>query len=268
MGVVIAVLVTGGVIGYRLDTGNRTTEYLVGGDDRDRVELDVTLQRVDVTARELDLRILPVLHGDLDEGGFGAVPTRDVEIDTSSLTTGVLKFKAHDRVSLQDVRVGVDEGLVSDYPFDQYAAGVGFAVTADGRDVPLSLRFRGFDSLFTARADSAIVRPGTLTAQVVAGRTFSSSVLAWFLMIAMWALALVVFGAALTIVAKGMGLVWPAMGWMAATLFALVGFRNAAPGSPPIGALIDYGAFFWAELLTTVSLVHVTVHGIRRAWAG
>jgi hypothetical protein len=268
VGVVIAALVTGGVIGYLLDTGNRDTDYIVGSDNNNRVELDVTLQRVDVTARELDLRVLPVLHGEFAEDGFDDVPAKDIAIDTTSLTTGLLRFKAHDRVSLQDVRVGVNEGLVSDYPFDRYAAAVGFYVTAGDQDVPLSLRFRGYDSLFTARADSAIFRPGALTARVTAGRTISSSALAWFLMIAMWALALSVFGAALTIVAKGMGLVWPAMGWMAATLFALVGFRNAAPGSPPIGALIDYGAFFWAELLTTVSLVYVTVHGIRQARAG
>ncbi|MFI6764769.1 DUF4436 family protein [Streptomyces sp. NPDC050355] len=31
------------------------------------------------------------------------------------------------------------------------------------------------------------------------------------------------------------GLVWAAMGWMAATLFALVGFRDAAPSAQPIG---------------------------------
>ena len=268
VGVVIAVLAAGGIVGYRTDTWTRKIDYVVGDDNPNRVELDVTLQRVDVTARELDLRIIPKLLGNLAEDGVAEIPATDVTVDTTSLTTGVLTFRAHDRVSLQDVRMGVDDGLVSDYPFDAYAASVGFFVTAGGRNVPLSLRFRGYDSLFTATIDNNVVRPGVLTTDVVAGRSISSSALAWFLMIAMWALALAVLGAALTIVSKGMGLVWPAMGWMAATLFALVGFRNAAPGSPPIGALIDYGAFFWAELLTTVSLVYVTVNGIRRARAG
>ncbi|MEV6608645.1 DUF4436 family protein [Kutzneria sp. NPDC051319] len=264
VGVVIAVLAAGGVIGFQIDSSNRQTDYVVGSDDANRVELDVTLQRVDVTGRELDLRIIPVMHGNLADG-FDAVPVRDIEVDTSSLTSGTLRFKAHDRVSLQDVRIGVDDGLVSSYPFDSYSAAIGFYVTAGDQNVPVSLRFRGYDALFTAAATDAEWRAGVLKANVVAGRTFSSLVLAWFLMIAMWALALSVLGAALTIVSKGMGLVWPAMGWMAATLFALVGFRNAAPGSPPIGGLIDYGAFFWAELLTSAALVYVTVHGIRRA---
>ncbi len=260
----IAVLATGGIIAFRLDTGTRKLDYIAGSNDPNRVELDVTLQRVDVTGRELDLRIVPILYGNLADG-TDAVPARDLEIDTSSLTTGLLRFKAHDRVSLQDVRMGVDEGLVSSYPFDSYAATIGFFVTAGDQNVPVSLRFRSYDALFTAELTDAAWPTGQLKANVLAGRTFSSSVLAWFLMVAMWALALSVLGAALTIVSKKMGLVWPAMGWMAATLFALVGFRNAAPGSPPIGALIDYGAFFWAELLTTASLVYVTVNGIRRA---
>jgi hypothetical protein len=268
VGVVIAVLAAGGIVGYRTDTWTRKIDYVVGDDDPNRVELDVTLQRVDVTSRELDLRVIPKLHGNLAQDGAPDIPAGDIEVDTTSLTTGVLTFKAHDRVSLQDVRMGVDDGLVSDYPFDAYSASIGFFVTVGDRNVPLSLRFRAYDSLFTANIDNTVVRAGQLTTDIVAGRSLSSSVLAWFLMIAMWALALAVLGAALTIVAKGMGLVWPAMGWMAATLFALVGFRNAAPGSPPIGALIDYGAFFWAELLTTVSLVYVTAHGIRRARTG
>jgi hypothetical protein len=264
VGVVIAVLAAGGIVGFRIDTGTRKLDYITGSNDPDRVELDVTLQRVDVTGREFDLRVIPIMHGSLADGA-DAVPARDIEVDTSSLTSGLLRFKAHDRVSLQDVRMGVDDGLVSAYPFDSYAASIGFFVTAGGKDVPVSMRFRGYDALFTAEMTDAEWPTGQLKANVLAGRTFSSSVLAWFLMVAMWALALSVLGAALTIVSKKMGLVWPAMGWMAATLFALVGFRNAAPGSPPIGGLIDYGAFFWAELLTTAALVYVTVHGIRRA---
>jgi hypothetical protein len=264
VGLVIVVLAASGIVGFRIDTGTRKLDYLGGSEEANRVELDVTLQRVDVTGRELNLRVIPILHGDLADG-FDNIPAKDIEVDTSSLTTGLLKFKAHDRVSLQDVRMGVEDGVVSNYPIDSYDATIAFYVTAGGAEVPVSLRFRAYDALFNASANDVERRPSELRTTIVVGRTLSSSVLAWFLMVAMWALALSVLGAALTIVAKKMGLVWPAMGWMAATLFALVGFRNAAPGSPPIGGLIDYGAFFWAELLTTVALVYVTVHGIRQA---
>ena len=52
-------------------------------------------------------------------------------------------------------------------------------------------------------------------------------------------------------------------GWMAATLCALVSVRQAAPGSPPIGSLIDYAAFFWAEGIIAVSLVAAVFAGYR-----
>lgn len=40
-------------------------------------------------------------------------------------------------------------------------------------------------------------------------------------------------------------------------LFALVGFRNTAPGVPPFGSLFDFTAFFWAELAVAGSLTAV-----------
>ena len=86
---------------------------------------------------------------------------------------------------------------------------------------------------------------------------------AWFMIIAMWALALSVLGGARILAARRQGMVWPALGWMAATLFALIGMRNAAPGSPPIGSLIDYAAFFWAEAIIAGSVVYVATSGIR-----
>jgi hypothetical protein len=50
---------------------------------------------------------------------------------------------------------------------------------------------------------------------------------------------------------------------MAATLFALIGMRNAAPGAPPIGSLIDYASFFWAEAIVAASLAVTAWSGIR-----
>ncbi|MEU3748076.1 MULTISPECIES: DUF4436 family protein [Streptomyces] len=48
---------------------------------------------------------------------------------------------------------------------------------------------------------------------------------------------------------------------MAATLFALAAFRNTAPGTPPIGCLMDYIAFLWAETVVAFCLVAVVVTG-------
>ncbi|WP_329857739.1 DUF4436 family protein [Streptomyces sp. SP18ES09] len=79
----------------------------------------------------------------------------------------------------------------------------------------------------------------------------------------MWALAVAVLTGTWFLVTRRKGLTWPALGWMAATLFALAAFRNAAPGSPPIGSLIDYLAFLWAETVIAFCLVTVVVSGFR-----
>jgi len=71
-----------------------------------------------------------------------------------------------------------------------------------------------------------------------------------------------VLGASVVLVRHHHGLVYPALGWMAATLFALVVVRNAVPGSPPIGSLFDYAAFLWAEAVIAVSVGVVSVHGM------
>ena len=65
------------------------------------------------------------------------------------------------------------------------------------------------------------------------------------------------------IVSQRRGLVWPAMGWVAATLFALAAFRNTAPGAPPSGCLLDYSAFLWAEAICALAIIVMALAGLR-----
>ena len=192
LGVVLAIAV--GAAGFFAEFASRDVQYTIAGDtSADAVAVQVTVQRVEAAARELVLQVLVVPQGSFaDPGSDPATPAKDLVLDTSSLTTAPLTFRAHDRITARELRVPMD-GVV----------------------------------------------------------------------IVMWALGLCVLAGALHIVRRRLGLVWPALGWMAATLFALVGFRNAAPGLPPVGSLIDYCAFFWAEALIALSLVLVTVRGIR-----
>lgn len=82
-------------------------------------------------------------------------------------------------------------------------------------------------------------------------------------MIAMWGLAVSVLIGGWFLVTRRKGLAWPALGWMAATLFALAAFRNTAPGTPPIGCRLDYLAFLWAEILIAFCRITVVIAGLR-----
>lgn len=46
-------------------------------------------------------------------------------------------------------------------------------------------------------------------------------------------------------------------------LVALAAFRNTAPGSPPIGSILDYAAFLWAEAIIAVCVIVTVLSGNR-----
>ena len=54
------------------------------------------------------------------------------------------------------------------------------------------------------------------------------------------------------------------LGSTAGLLFALVSFRGAMPGSPAIGAFVDYAAFFPAEIASASCTVVLVLVYLRR----
>ncbi|MBV2153264.1 DUF4436 family protein [Kitasatospora sp. SUK 42] len=262
--VVIALSVTAGLLFYLNERSSRGHAQVVGAaPGPDLLEVDVLLQRVDPAAQTVTAKVLVQPHGALRVPGDQLVPAQDVVLETTSLEQTSLRYPAGQRIGSSPVSFSLFDGRVTDYPFDGYQVQIGFRATAGGRPAPVVIGVEEADPFF------AFTPGGTETegdaAQVTEriSRSRSTFILAWFMMAAMWALALAVLLAAWLIVRQRRGIVWPALGWMAATLFALVGMRNAAPGSPPIGSLLDYAAFFWAELLVAVGLIMVVVRGAR-----
>ena len=54
---------------------------------------------------------------------------------------------------------------------------------------------------------------------------------------------------------------------LAGILFALIPLRNAVPGDPPIGSVIDFGSFFIAEAIISLSLISGIIIGFRHQMA-
>ncbi|MFE7599674.1 DUF4436 domain-containing protein [Streptomyces sp. NPDC057494] len=252
------------VLGTWLQFGERQaldTVYTTGTSAPDRVDVDASVQRVDAAGRELILRVLVTPRGELAEAG-GVSPTEDLTLQTSTSTRGDLSFKAHSRIATMDLPVTLTGGSITDYPFDAYDAAVEFSATQGGEKVPVRMTLSNSDALFSADVDASDDN-GTAVFDVGLARSRSVLVFAVFMMTAMWALAAAVLTGTWFLVTRRKGLTWPALGWMAATLFALAAFRNAAPGSPPIGSLMDYLAFLWAETVIAFCLVTVVVTGFR-----
>ncbi|MFC9392299.1 DUF4436 family protein [Streptomyces sp. NPDC057027] len=233
--------------------------YDAGGLAPDRVDVEASVQRVDAAGRELTLRLNVTPRGELAEAG-GVSPTEDLTLQTSASTRGDLSFKAHSRIATMDLPVTLTGGSITDYPFDAYDASIEFTAVQGGEKVPVHMTLSNGDALFSATVDDAS-DDGTAAFDVGLGRSNSVLVFTGFMMAAMWGLALSVLTGAWFLVTRRKGLTWPALGWMAATLFALAAFRNTAPGTPPIGCLMDYIAFLWAETVIAFCLVTVVVTG-------
>ncbi|MFF2196108.1 DUF4436 family protein [Streptomyces sp. NPDC058157] len=261
----IAVLLVAAVaVGSWLQFSERqagATVRTAGSGAADRVDVEATVQRVDAAGRELVLRVRVVPRGALGEED-GTAPVADLGLQTSAATLGDLSFKAHERLTPRDVQVALSGGSVSDYPFDSYETDIEFWAVMNGRQVPVRMLFSNNDPLFSVTAEPLSARPEAVLGLAVA-RSGSLLVFAVFMMVVMWALAASVIIGTWYLMTRREGLVWPALAWMAATLFALSAFRNTAPGSPPIGCVLDWFAFLWAETVIALCLISVVVTGVR-----
>ncbi|MFE6777925.1 DUF4436 family protein [Streptomyces sp. NPDC057702] len=263
-GLVLLAVAAAAAIGIWVQVGERQaldTRYRAGASVPDRVDIAASVQRVDAAGREMALRVLVTPRGNLAEAG-GISPARTLTLQTSPSVRGDLTFPAHGRISTVDVRVALTAGSVTDYPFDAYDAALEFGVVQGGEAVPVRMTLSNRDALFAADID-AYEADGAAVFDVGLARSTSALIFAVFMMAAMWALALAVLIGAWFLLSRRKGLTWPALGWMAATLFALAAFRNTAPGAPPIGSLLDYMAFLWAETLIAFCIITVAVMGMR-----
>ena len=239
------------------------TVHTVGSSAADRVDVEAVVQRVDATARELVLRVWVTPRGTFGEAE-GAAPVADLSLQTSGATLGDLEFTAHERLATRDVKVALTGGAISDYPFDTYETDIAFRAQLGAKQVPVRLLFSNNDTLFSISAEPRPSRQEAVVSLSLA-RSGSLLVFAVFMMVVMWALASSVLLGTWYLTTRVKGLVWPALAWMAATLFALAAFRNTAPGTPPIGCVLDWFAFLWAETLIALCLITVVITGIRTA---
>ena len=200
-----------------------------------------------------------------------------MSIETNSPTKPEIKFKKGQPLSSVDVVVELYGGLYTDYPFDQHQgilqiyATTSTPPTAEGEKaqevvVPVSVELFGFVHGFSIQGSATSDTTPTY-ADISLDIARSNSTLVWavFVMVLLWLMALAVVGVTVYVVTSQRKLEFGSFAWMGAMLFAFVSFRSAAPGVPPLGSLIDFVAFFWAEFIVAVCLIiMVSVYLVRQ----
>ncbi|MFI8763390.1 DUF4436 family protein [Streptomyces sp. R-07] len=253
-------------VGSRLQLTERQandTVHTAGSRAADRVDVEAVVQSVDAAARELVLRVRVIPRGALGEEE-GTAPVDDLSLQTSVATLSDLEFKAHARLAPKDVQVAITGGSIGDYPFDTYGTDIEFWALLGGKEVPVRMLFSNNDTRFSVSATPPASGQDAVV-ELWLSRSTSLLVFAVFMMVVMWALASSVLLGAWYLTTRGEGVTWPALAWMAATLFALSAFRNTAPGTPPIGCVMDWFAFFWAETVIALCLIAAVTTGVRVA---
>ncbi|MFB8007349.1 DUF4436 family protein [Nocardia sp. NPDC056000] len=226
----------------------------------DRVDLSIWVGKIDPATQTATIEVMAHPRGALaDKHGFF---TADAIVYTSALKADPIKIKAGQPISAAEVKVVV-EGTVTDYPFDAYDSILAFDIFSADRELPISVSIASGDTFFEVTETPAEGVVTGIDVTLHAERSLPSMVFALFIMLLMLGLALAAATACYYVLKGKRGLMFPACSMMGALLFALVPLRNAVPGAPPIGSLIDFTSFFIAEAVISIALVGTVIIGYR-----
>ncbi len=222
------------------------------------IDVNARLVAIDPVKGDVVVRLGFAPKGLADE--FGVLTTLLV-LDVNS-STGRTDYDFSEGRPMAPVDVTLSlEGKAQRYPFDKHSSALNIMATEFDEEkrpypVPLKVSISSELAGYRVAIDKSEIksRPEFCRLDLVASR--STSVLAFdlFVMIVMGALGISTLLVTRAVI-LGRKAELPLFQWMATLLFALLPLRNSMPGSPPLGTLGDYLAFFWAESLVAVSLL-------------
>jgi hypothetical protein len=258
--------------------GNHPT-VLGDTDNPDHVTLTILVQKVDPSTARISAQMELRGAGSLvDEHSHDL--KEDVTLISNTVSDRTRVSKAQERPEFVSVEFALRDGTITDYPFDRYTANFHFrALVGDApnqRAVPVRVLFNNVDTFFKLSPEQeqaiqvhhgdgeakTITTPQSLFAATAkVQRSTSTVVFAVFIMVFMWCLTIASLVAAWYIASGKFGLFWSALGFLGLLLFALIPLRDAVPGDPPVGSLIDFAAYFIAEGVVSISMIVVVLHG-------
>jgi hypothetical protein len=234
--------------------------------------------RIDVSGR---IVTADVIKGDVvvrlefsPKGSFlspdGATLARDLDLYIASATgKNVHEFKKGKRMNPVEAVVEIYDGEPMDYPFDAHTAELTFffepaaakgGETGGTESIPVAVELRG--SVAGLRIDTEYAKesaPDHPIIEVSVQRATTAIFFSVFIMAAMWALTFGVIFLVYRVFAGHRKIEISMFSFLGALLFAFPALRNSQPGTPPIGTMSDFIAFFWAEVIIALSLLSVVI---------
>ena len=236
-----------------------------------RIDVSGRIVTADPLKGDVMVRLEFTPHGSLASGEGGAL-ARDLELYVASATGKNLhEFKKGKRMNPVEAVVEIYEGEPMDYPFDAHTAELAFAFQSPGgnESVPVAVEMRG--SVAGLRIDTEYAKenaPDRAVIDISIERAMTAKFFSIFIMIAMWALTIGVIFLVFRVFAGHRKIEISMFSFLGALLFAFPALRNSQPGTPPIGTLSDFLAFFWAEVIIALSLLSVVLCWLTRGPGG
>lgn len=255
-------VIAASVTGY-LSSRNTTDQEAYFGDENNPNGVDVTawITKVDAAAQIISVTIIGIKpNGTLSDDGVWA---QNATLTSDAVGNWRAEIKAGDSAPDIEQKITVD-GAITDYPFDRYTGHIEIHVISDdGKEYPVSLTILNTDPFFQMNTSIDPATKGGTGVNLELRRTPPTLIFAGFIMVLMLGLASGAMVAAFYLLNWRRGLIFPGCSMMAAILFALIPLRNAVPGNPPIGSVIDWGSFFIAEAVISISLISSIIWGFR-----
>lgn len=226
----------------------------------DGISIEARLISVDTASHSATVRIDPAPVGSYELGHDTGLLARGVVLYTTTVDGSVQHpYRADNFIDPFKTTLPL-EGDTSTYPFHHLTVEIdALAATArgvrSGKLVPVRLHIISDVAGYRASPRS-ITRQGTVVKiGLHVDPSWATVLFALFIMAVMWALALAAVAVTVNLVTRRRRFE-PAFAPLLATLlFAFPVVRNALPGIPPVGALFDYAAFFWAESIVALALI-------------
>ena len=263
---------------YKNEGNNRAAELTAdtAKAGENRIDVSGRIVTADPIKGDVVVRLEFVPHGSLASGDGGLL-ARDLELYVSSATgKNVHEFKKGKRMNPVEAVVEIHEGEPMDYPFDAHSAELSFffepakgGEAGGNESIPMAVEMRG--SVAGLRLDTEYAKENTpdhAVVEISIQRATTAVFFSVFIMIAMWALVIGVISLVYRVFAGHRKIEISMFSFLGALLFAFPALRNSQPGTPPIGTLSDFIAFFWAEVIVALSLLSVVLRWIVRGPGG
>jgi uncharacterized protein DUF4436 len=182
----------------------------------------------------------------------------EVFINTAKGRTS-LRYSRGSVMSPIEATLALNRGDFLDYPFDKYeAALLVYAQQGLRTRVPVSMSVTtGFNGFKVDTSRGTFLGQGYPRFKL--RRASTTIFFAAFIMVVFWATAGAAAWLATLLVERRRKFETAAVAFLAALLFAFPTVRNNLPGSPPIGSLNDFLAFFWAEGIVALALIGLLI---------